>query len=570
VGGRRRGKQQQQPEPSAARHVSASSLDGPCLAVGVIPRRWTLYVARRRFRSGLDAASAGKLWGNRRREATQARDESMRSARRKPADILCPADALELFTLALPIIGMMVSRLAMTFIDFAMVSALGTAAQAAISPASVFVFAIGCLGMGVAHAVQTFVSQADGRGEAHRAGSYAWQSFYIAAACGLLTVPFALTTEAWFGWIAALGQHSAEVADMEVRYIRISLWAVAPSVVCVGLNGFFNGIQKPRITLVAVLVSLVVNLIGNWLLIFGHLGLPRMEIAGAALATVIAWCARAGVLLWAMLLPRFDTRFRTRGTWRPRNDYLRGLLRVGGPTSVQWIVDIGAWLVFLVLILPPLGEVVLAASNIGLQYMHLSFMPAIGVGMALCSKVGFAIGEGRRERARDYTRVGLAMSAGYMGLIGLLFFLLRRPLVWVFNHDPAVIDVGATVLIWAAVFQVFDGMSIAYMNALRGAGDTRWPAVIVVIFCWVVFVGGGLAARTWLPQYGLNGPWLACTVYITLLGVLLMWRWNSGVWERIELLEVPEEAAVVPGVEAGADVAAGGLETAAATRAPDA
>jgi len=444
---------------------------------------------------------------------------------------------LALLRLALPMIGMMVSRLLMTFIDFAMVSVLGTEAQAAISPATIFVFVVGCVGMGIAHAVQTFVSQADGRGEPQQAGAYAWQSFYIAGVMALVVLPLTATTGTWFGWIAALGEHAPEVAAMEVQYVEIALWTVVPSVVCIGLNGFFNGVQRPRITLIAVLASLAVNLVGNWLLIYGNLGFPRMEVAGAAVATVIAWCVRAAVLTGAMLARGYDERYRTRYSFAFDAGKMAGLLRVGGPTAVQWLIDMGSWTVFIVLIMPPFGTAALAASNVGIQYIHLSFMPAIGLGMAVCSKVGFAIGEGRPQDAVQYTRIAMRLNGAYMGAVGLALLLLRGPLMWLFNDDPAVIDAGSWVLIWAAIFQVFDAMGITYMNALRGAGDTRWPAVVISTTSWGIFIGGGYAVSRALPQWGLNGPWLMCTLYIVVLGLLLRWRWRGGAWRKIRLFD---------------------------------
>jgi MATE family multidrug resistance protein len=441
----------------------------------------------------------------------------------------------ELFTLALPIIGLTVTRMLMSFIDFAMVSPLGTQAQAAISPASILVFTIACIGMGVAQAVQTFVAQADGRGQPEQAGAYAWQSFYVAAVCGLLTYPLAATTPVWFGWLAALGQHGAAVRDMEIQYVEVALWFVAPSIVCAGLDAFFSGVQKPRISLIAALVSLGVNGCGNWLLIYGKLGFPRLGIRGAAIATVIGWCCRAAVLFAALLLPDYDARYKTRRSFAFCWEKMRDLLRIGGPTSVQWLVDIGSWVVFMVLMMPPFGVAAMAATNVGLQYMHLSFMPAVGVGIALCSQVGFAIGAGRPDQAVQRTRIALRVTVGYMGAVGLLFLLARRPLTWLFNADPAVMDAGGWVLMWAAIFQVFDAMGITFMNALRGAGDTRWPAVATFIMCWGVFVGGGYAVSRCLPQYGLNGPWFTCTSYIVLLGVLLWWRWNAGAWRKLRL-----------------------------------
>ncbi len=457
----------------------------------------------------------------------------------------------ELIALALPIIGMTVSRMLMGFVDFVMVSALGTAAQAAISPATLFVFVLCCLGMGVAQATQTFVSQAEGRGEPHRAAGYTWQSLYIALAVGLLTLPVVVTTPTWFGLIARLGRHTPEVTALEIEYLRIALWSLVPSILCVGMEGFFNGIQRPRVALLAVVAALAVNVVGNWLLIFGQLGFPRMGIGGAALATVIGWWVRTAILTAALLAPGINDRYGTRRALALRLEMLGGLLRVGGPTGLQWLIDIGSWTVFMMLIIPPLGLPALAATNIGLQLMHLSFMPALGLGVALCSQVGFAIGARRSAEARQRANVALAVNAVYMGAVGLLFLALRDPLMRLFTTDPAVIAAGGWVLIWAAVFQVFDAMGITFMNALRGAGDTRWPAILMAVCCWGVFVAGGCATVTWAPEWGLNGPWAMCTLYIMLVGVGLWWRWAAGRWEALAIFSpaVPAggPAGTVPG-----------------------
>jgi len=212
-----------------------------------------------------------------------------------------------------------------------------------------------------------------------------------------------------------------------------------------------------------------------------------------------------------------------------------GMLRVGGPTALQWLMDIGSWLVFLAVIMPPLGVKAVAASNIGLQFMHLSFMPAVGIGIALCSQVGFAIGEKRPDRAELQSRVAMRMTGTFMGAVGLLFVLAGGPLIRLFNTDPDVVAAGRLVLIGAAVFQVFDAMSITYMNALRGAGDTRWPAMVVFVCCWGIFVGGGVLVSRFLPGLGVLGPWGMCAVYIVLLGLALRWRWKRGRWRSIRL-----------------------------------
>ncbi|MBU0717327.1 MAG: hypothetical protein KJ749_03685, partial [Planctomycetes bacterium] len=214
---------------------------------------------------------------------------------------------------------------------------------------------------------------------------------------------------------------------------------------------------------------------------------------------------------------------------------LVGMLRIGGPIAVQWFVDIGSWLIFLVVIMPPYGVKAAAASAVGLQLMHLSFMPAIGIGIALCSQVGFAIGEGLPEKALRQAQVAMRMTGLFMGAVGVLFVLGGYPLMWLFNKDPEVIQAGQLVLIGVAIFQIFDAMSITYMNALRGAGDTRWPAVAVFLCCWVIFVGGGVMCGAYLPGLGLIGPWAMCAVYIIVLGLLLRHRWRAQHWRQIRL-----------------------------------
>ncbi len=448
----------------------------------------------------------------------------------------------QLLRLAAPLVVMMVSRMAMTFVDVLMVARLGTEALAAISPAALFVMVLGCLGVGVAQGVQTYAAQSDGRGESRVAGAYAWQGFYIAVLFAAMVLVVAPTTPTWFGWVAQLGGHSPAVTAAEVAYIRIALWSIPLSIATISLNAFFTGLQRPWITAVAVIVSLAANILGNWIMIFGHLGCPALGIAGAAYSTVIAWVIRLIILLVTFLLPRFDQAYATRSSYALSRKKLQRLVWVGGPTAVQWLFDIGSWALFMVLIVPAYGTAAMAATNVGMQLMHLSFMPAMGIGMALCSQVGFAIGEGRPENAMQRVRVAVRLTATYMGLIGLLFWLAPEPLLGLFSAQPEVTQAGRLVLIWAAVFQVFDALAITYVNALRGAGDTRWPAAVLTVLCWVVFIGGGLAMAYWAPGLGLSGPWACCALYVILLGLVLAWRWRGGRWRELRLFAEEDEA----------------------------
>lgn len=448
-----------------------------------------------------------------------------------------------LLTLAAPMIGMTLSRMLMGFIDFAMVSQLGTAAQAAISPCTMLLFTIACVGMGMAQGVQTFVSQADGRNEPERGGAYLGQTMYLALLAFLVSAPVAFWTPVWFPWVAALGEHSPEMQANEIQFLRYGLWSIGPMAAVAGLESFFNGIKRPRVVLAGVLVSLGVITVVNYVLIFGHFGFPAMGIAGSGIATLLAWLARIAVLLNGLRDSEIDRRY---AIWRGlRLDLakLLGLVRVGGPIAMQWLVDIGAWFVFLEFMMPPFGTLASAGATLAIQFMHLSFMPAMGIGLALTTQVGNAVGAGRPEEAAFRVRIARRLVLGYMTVMGAIFVMGGAPLASLFAsaEDPvenqAVIAMAAKMLIWVALFQMSDALCIVYSFAARGVGDTRVPAMLFAVCCWGIFVSGGFTMTHVAPGWGVHGPWMMCTLYIVVLGGLLYWRFHSEAWRSIRLFD---------------------------------
>lgn len=470
---------------------------------------------------------------------------------------------IELLRLAFPMMCLTVSRMLMGFIDFYMVSRLGTDAQAAITPSAMLLFVIACTGMGIAQGVQTFVSQADGRNEPHLAGRYVWQTLYIAGVVTLASIPVVALTPTWVHWIAAAGRHPPEVETLEVQFLSVALWSIGPMTATAGLECFYNGIRRPMIGLAAILASLVTITLANYALIFGHWGFPALGIAGSGIATLLAWLVRAGVLLVALFWPSIDRRYHTRRGMAPRAHEMAQIVRLGGPVSLQWLVDLGAWLVFLELIIPNavtvtgddtgVRAVAMAGANLTLQITHLSFMPALGIGLALATQVGNAIGAQRPDEAVQRLRVARRVIMGYMAVMTAVFMFGGGWLAgWFCEKDAqqrdAVIAGAALMLRWAALFQVFDALCIAYSFALRGTGDTRVPALLFLVCCWVIFVLGGLLMARFVPRWGVNGPWLMCTLYIVVLSGLLWWRFHSERWRAIRLFD-RGEAGPAHGVE---------------------
>lgn len=456
--------------------------------------------------------------------------------------------------MSIPIVVTTASRALMSFVDFYMVTKLGEESMAAIVPAGMTVFIYIALGMGCVMAVSTFASQSLGRKNFRECSAYAWQGIWLAlvfALGGLALAPALRPVFALYG-------HAPGVAQQELIYARIILLSVGPTVGAVALASFFNGIHKPWVTMFSALEANLINIVLNYCLIFGKFGFPEMGIAGAAWGTVAATAYRVTRLAVTMCLPRYHEKFACRHTWRWSRRRIVGLLRVGAPQGLQWLSDVMVWSLFVGwLIGTTFGTTALAASNIAWQFMGLAFMPALGVGHAVSAMVGRAIGQGNPALARRFVNIGVAITTLYMFTVAVIYFVGRDWLVAQFlspdvPNRAEVIAAAGALLVCAAVFQVFDGAGMTYVSALRGAGDTAWPAGMFIISHWVMVIGGGWTIIYLFPQWGPLGPWIAAAGLIIVTALLLGWRWMYGPWEKIQLfkhedpeashaLEQPEE-----------------------------
>jgi len=434
--------------------------------------------------------------------------------------------------MSVPIVITMCSRMAMDVSDFVMITFLGDDAQAAMLPAQVLLWSYIVLGMGVVTIISTFVSQSLGRGRPADCGAYAWQGVYLGlvfAVIGLAFRPFVPALVHWIG-------HDPAVQRLEVEYIRVAILTIAPTLAVAALSNFFNGVHRPRVTMWASIEGILVNAVASFVLIFGIGGLPRLGIAGAAWGTVIGNLYQVGRLGSRLCGPAYHREFQTRSTWRPDRGKMLNILRTGGPQGIQFVSDVIVWAVFInVLVGTCFGKEHLIATNVVWQYLRISFMPCLGIGIALTSLVGRAVGEGNPERAMRLTRIAVIGVVTYMGACALVFLFGRRELISLFNDTPAIVAIGSQVLICAAVFQVFDALGVGYNSALRGAGDTFWPSMVFIITHWLVIIGGGWLMVRYVPHWGSVGPWIAASALIVLLGVLLWGRWQGRKWMKINI-----------------------------------
>ena len=406
--------------------------------------------------------------------------------------------ARELLAIALPTMAQTVSYTLMQFIDTWMLSRLGDTEAAAGGLAGLMAFAVICFGFGVLHLVNTLVSQSYGRGESRACGLHLWQGIWWALLyCALIApvVPFV------GGLFEAI--HGPRMAALETSYATIVLISAPLKLMGMAIGQFLLAVNRPRAVFYGAAIGVGFNVLTAWLLVFGSGGFPALGVAGAAWAQNVGVAIETAVLAMIALSPSIR---RTYGVLRARfspSDF-RTLVRLGVPAGVQIASDVLAWTVFLLVIMKAYGEAALAANNYMLRFMSVSFMPALAVGTAITALVGRYVGRGMPREAARRAHLGAAMAIAYMLSCAVVFLAFRGPLTALFTDGPEVAPMLRMLLVFAAAYQLFDAVYLAYNGALRGAGDTFVPAAATAALCWGLMVGGGLVLARWRKRYAVH------------------------------------------------------------------
>jgi len=435
----------------------------------------------------------------------------------------------EVLALATPVVLTQLSATAMGVVDSAMVGRLGPTPLAAVGFASVWMWTIFSLLYGAASGIQTFVSQADGAGEARRCGPWAWHGFYAVAPAALLLVAVLAPLA---GPLLALLGPSPELQSSAVAYITARLPGELAFAVIMVLASFFRGLGDTRTPLYATLFANAVNAVLDYGLIFGELGMPAWGVRGAGAATAAGSWFGAAALYAAFRRRAVAERFDTRPI-PPDRQAIARFLRTGAPIGGQWCVGMTSFACFTTVV-ARMGDASMAASQAFVMLLSLSFMQAVGISIAASTLVGRYIGAedvpSARRSFRSSIQIGLLLSGG----IAILFVAIPGPLLRIFTDDPAVVTLGRPLLALGALFQVFDFLSIVTEGALRGAGDTRWPFAVETALAWGFFVPLAYVLGIVL-EGGLTGAWTGGLVYVCALALVLVRRFRSGAWMRIAI-----------------------------------
>jgi MATE family multidrug resistance protein len=447
---------------------------------------------------------------------------------------LRPKPLAELLSIALPTVAQMASYTVMQFIDTWMLSrpsAGGELAAMSAANSGMFNFAALSLGMGTLYLVNTLVSQSFGRKDFTDCGRYLWQGIWLSLVYGLFLLALIPAGQPIFH---SLFRHSIEQSNLETAYWRIVILAAIVKLLGLTFAQFLLGINRPRSVLAAAIFGTSVNALAAWCVVLGHFGFSSHGIVGAA------WSQNIGVSVEMCVLLLFATRSSARkifnaGDFRFRWNYFLTLLRVGIPSGLQWFSDILAWGFFCNGVLALIGPAAMEANTFMLRYMVVSFMPIIGIGVAVTALVGRYIGAGQPDVAAQRANMAFYISFVYACLCGATYIAFPDQLMRLFTADPEVIRIGRIYLYCAAVYEFFDAMYIIYLGALRGAGDTVRPAIVMTTFCWVISIFGAYIVAIWNRPLGVGGPWYMGCLYGFSVGVYMLLRFRGGKWRQIKL-----------------------------------
>ncbi len=462
-------------------------------------------------------------------EETARQRASAGQAEQRPQPASQRGGLREVWQLALPVILTQISMTTMGVVDSAMVGRLGATELAATGFGSIWTWTIFCGFIGTATGVQTFVSQDYGADQKARCGSWTWHGAWIMAP---VTLAAALGVIALVEPMLALLAPSAEVQPLAANYMSIRAIGAVGLCIATVFSAFFRGIGDTRTPLYVTVTVNLLNAVLDYGLIFGRLGLPQWGVAGAATATAIAEWAYAAIMIGFFLRPRIRAAYTTRPT-APSWQSQQRLLRVGLPIGGQWLLEMASFAVFLTFV-ARMGDASMAASQAFIALLSMSFMQAVGIGIAASTLVGQYIGARDLDSAARSFSSAQKLTVVLSAVVALLFVAVPETLMSIFTDDPEVLALGRPLLLVGAFFQLFDAFGIVADGALRGAGDTRVPFVVRFVLAW-----GLQLPAAWLLgvalEGGLTGAWIGSAFYVMVLTVFLVWRFRSGAWQRIRI-----------------------------------
>lgn len=430
-----------------------------------------------------------------------------------------------LLSLGLPLVGSHLAQIAIVVTDAVMLGWYDVAALAAMTLAQAVWFVCFIVGSGIAFAVLPLVASALGAGDDTQVRRVTRMGLWLSALYGLIVMPPLIWSEPMF---LALGQ-APQTAAMAQTYMQITAFAMIPALLMMVLKSYLSALERSQSVLWISVGTAALNVVINWGLIFGNLGLPELGIRGAAIASVSVNLLGLAVFCLHAARATPEHALFTR-LWNPDAEAFLRVFRLGWPIGLTNLAESGLFSATSIM-MGWLGQNALAAHGVALQLTSITFVVHLGLSQAATVRAGGALGRGDRDAMLTGARAAIALSVGFALLTVILYLTLPDVLVSLFIDPadparPAIIAAGAALLSVAALFQLVDGLQVTVLGLLRGLQDTTWPMIYAGLSYWVVGIPASYVMG-FVLGWGGPGIWLGLVVGLALAAVTLLHRFRA-------------------------------------------
>ncbi|MDG3583616.1 MATE family efflux transporter [Galbibacter pacificus] len=432
--------------------------------------------------------------------------------------------------LAFPVILGMLGHTFVAFADNVMVGQLGTAELAAVSLGNSFIFIAMSLGIGFSTAITPLVAEADGAGNIEQGRSALKHGLFLSTLIGLVLFVILLFAKP----LMYLMDQPREVVELALPYLDLVAFSLVPLIMFQALKQFSDGLSQTKYPMYATVVANIVNIVLNYLFIFGKFGFPQLGIIGAAIGTLVSRFMMVVFLWWLFTTNSKIKKYVTHFKWKViEGKMIKKVINLGLPSALQMFFEVAIF-TSAVWLSGVLGKNPQAANQIALNLSSMTYMVGVGLSVAAMVRVGNQKG---LKNFRELRRIAISVFflTFILEVIFALFFILFRnwlPTIYLDQNDminladnTEVIIVASQLLLIAAFFQISDGLQVTFLGALRGLQDVVIPTIITFVAYWIIGfpISYYFGLKTSLGNMGI---WIGLLSGLTIAAIFLYFRFN--------------------------------------------
>src|SRR5690554_36770 len=425
------------------------------------------------------------------------------------------------FALAYPVMLSQLGQVGVGIADTMMVGRLGAETLAAASLGNSIFFVIMMFGIGVSMSITPLVASADGEGKSKRITRIFKHGFIINVFTGMILFMLILLASPGLYHL----NQPLEVVNLAIPYLAIVTFSLLPFMVFQTFKQFTEGMSQTKQAMAITILCNLLNVFLNWVMIYGNLGFPALGLNGAGYATLISRILMAAIMFYYVWnSKRYKPYKLSFGFKKLSFPLVSKMLNIGVPTGFQFVFETGAFSAAAIM-MGWIGTNALTAHQIAINLASISYMMASGLSSAATVRVGNQLGKKDIRSLREIGFTTFSMVTIFMLFFAVALIAFRNYLPLLYINDLSVVEVTASLLVIAGLFELSDGILVVGLGALRGMADVKIPTVITLVAYWVI----GLPLGYFLAfRYGLNeqGIWYGLLIGLTCAGLMMVFRFH--------------------------------------------